>query len=224
MDLRKSVWWTLTIVLCELSALNCGNVVPQAPPTNNYTVTDGKVTCVVMTAGIRLAIPYVTDTKNETVNITIPQNGTTYGGMCSKPDGTNQLNINFLDNWNLTFIFANSSTLNNSYEWQLVILNYIIDSSYFPNATNLGKHNLTLTFPNGTNAAQFNGSYRCDRTRDIPLSMGVTMTMMNLSYRAFGSDSHTDISSETMASARKLTSPWPWQWGLLSGRVLYSPW
>ncbi|KAH3755734.1 hypothetical protein DPMN_190433 [Dreissena polymorpha] len=44
-----------------------GNVVPQAPPTNNYTVTDGKVTCVVMTAGIRLAIPYVTDTKVGTV-------------------------------------------------------------------------------------------------------------------------------------------------------------
>ena len=30
------------------------NVVPQAPPTNNYTVTDGNVTCFVMTAGIRL--------------------------------------------------------------------------------------------------------------------------------------------------------------------------
>ncbi|KAH3755619.1 lysosome-associated membrane glycoprotein 2-like isoform X1 [Dreissena polymorpha] len=200
MDLRNSMWWTLTIVLCELSALKCDNVVPRAPSTNNYTVTNGNVTCVVMTAGIRLTIPYVTATKNDTVNITIPQNGTTYSGMCSKPDGTNQLNINFLDNWNLTFIFANSSTVDNSYEWQIAILSYIIDSYYFPNATNSGKHNLTLTFPNGTNAAQYNGSYRCDRTQDVPLSNSVTMTMVNLKYRAFGSDNQTDISSSNVST------------------------
>ena len=60
--LQKKILRHISVLILLLTGLTL-ETAGASPPQNNYTVTNGDTTCIVMTAGIQLTIPYPGQTQ-----------------------------------------------------------------------------------------------------------------------------------------------------------------
>ncbi|XP_060568585.1 lysosome-associated membrane glycoprotein 1-like [Ruditapes philippinarum] len=180
------------------------------PPRNNYTLTNAGVTCLVMTAGLELVIPYKgIDAKNHSLTMVIPSNPYV-NGTCGPV--TNILNVYFNDSWSLTFTFTNSSITKSTYQMDTIRLDLVKSSKWFPNISSSSVnsfHSIITTLPNGTNHAPLKSSYQCQGQENLALNENITMNVYDLQYRAFGNDNNTWFSNKNIQLCNSDTAPVP---------------
>ncbi|KAL3846916.1 hypothetical protein ACJMK2_017864 [Sinanodonta woodiana] len=176
-------------------------------PKNNYSVSDGGITCVYFEAGMDFTFSYNTTNGTKTAVISVPQKFTT-NGTCSMQNATmnetlNVLSIYFYTSWNLTFVFSpdnSSSQLGDmqfkTYSVKSIELHYKMEPNLFPGSNDTQTHYATANFTGALFQSKANGSYKCNVDTEVTFTGNVKLNTYNLQYKAFNHDNSTNFGGE----------------------------
>jgi hypothetical protein len=107
----------------------------------------------------------------------------TFNGTCDDK-GLDTLNITFNKGWFLAFEYAQTGADQKSYQLSTVLFNYIVDTTLFPNASELGPHFIKLE-----NQTLFStnkdSSYYCSAKQSVVLNNKVSMDISQYQGQAF---------------------------------------
>lgn len=189
MILRERRYTGASLLILLLTGLTL-ETAGASPPQNNYTVTNGDTTCIVMTAGIQLTIPYPGQTQNFSQTIDVDSNATNTG-ICDSSKTSETLEIHFNTGWNLTFVFSNYKDKHTNVTYfytDQINFAYTLDADHFPHLDNSTTDIKVYThLDNDTLSASINGSYQCQTNQTLGLNNGIILTFFNMQCRAFGS-------------------------------------
>ncbi|XP_045199625.2 lysosome-associated membrane glycoprotein 1-like [Mercenaria mercenaria] len=196
----------ILILLCSYLFVCHVSATSSQPPRNNYTVSNDDVTCVIMTAGFELVVPYAGNATNYTTIIPVPSSPYV-NGSCGVDRNT--LNVYFNNSWTLTFTFTNSSKT--EYQMDTILLTYAASNAWFPNISSAyaGKiYTFTTQLPDGTNQAPVSGSYQCQGQTNLALNGSIVINIYDIRYRAFGETNTTWFANSNIQQCTQ-TSPVP---------------